>query len=181
MSNLLGSTETLVFLAIAVASFLGVGGSFLFGGHDHDLSGGGHDLGAGDHSVPFLSPQIIFSFTLGFGASAAVASAYGAKIHWSILIGFGFGFLMAGAVYALFAVVYKQQASSLVETSSTIGKMANVLTAIPADGSGEIGLQVAGEYRTYLARSRQGEIAKGARVKVVENLGGQLVVEPERT
>ena len=45
----------------------------------------------------------------------------------------------------------------------------------------EIGLQVAGEYRTYLARSRQGEIAKGARVKVVENLGGELVVEPERS
>jgi membrane protein implicated in regulation of membrane protease activity len=181
MSNLLGSTETLVFLAIAVASFLGVGGSFLFGGHDHDAGGGGHEIAGADHSVPFLSPQIIFSFTLGFGASAAIASAYGAKLHWSILIGFAFGFLMAGAVYALYAVIYKQQATSLVETSNAIGKVANVLTAIPADGSGEIGLQVAGEYRTYLARSRQGEIAKGSRVKVIENLGGQLVVEAERT
>jgi membrane-bound ClpP family serine protease len=171
----------MVFLAIAIASFLGVGGSFLFGGHDHDAGGGGHDGVGGDHFVPFLSPQIIFSFTLGFGASAAIASAYGAKLHWSILIGFAFGLLMGGAVYALFAVIYKQQASSLVETSTTIGKVANVLTAIPPDGSGEIGLQVAGEYRTYLARSRQGEIAKGARVKVVENMGGQLVVEPERT
>src|SRR5206468_5383158 len=119
MSNLLGSTETLVFLAIAIASFLGVGGSFLFGGHDHDLSHD-HDMGAGDHSVPFLSPQIIFSFTLGFGASAAVASAYGVKVHWCILIGLAFGVVMAGAVYALFSVVYKQQATSLIETSSAI-------------------------------------------------------------
>jgi membrane protein implicated in regulation of membrane protease activity len=180
MSNLFGSTETLVFLAIAVASFLAVGGSFLFGGHDHDFSHD-HDIGGGDHGVPFFSPQIIFSFTLGFGAAGAVASAYGLKLHWSILIGFGFGFLMAGAVYALFAVIYKQQATSLIETSSTIGKVANVLSVIPPDGSGEIGLQVEGQYRTYLARSRAGEIPKGSRVKVVENQGGQLVVEPERT
>jgi membrane-bound ClpP family serine protease len=103
------------------------------------------------------------------------------KLHWSILIGIAFGFLMAAVVYAFFAVIYKQQASSLVETSSTIGKVANVLTVIPAGGAGEIGLQVAGEYRTYLARSRQGEIAKGARVKVVENLGGELIVEPDRS
>ena len=49
---------------------------------------------------------------------------------------------MAGAVYALFAVIYKQQATSLIETSSTIGKVANVLSVIPPNGSGEIGLQV---------------------------------------
>lgn len=178
MSNLLGSTETLVFLAIAVASFLAVGGSFLFGGHDHDFSHD-HGVGGGEHGVPFLSPQIIFSFTLGFGSAAAIASAYGVKLHWCILIGLAFGLVMAAAVYALFSVIYKQQATSLIETSSTIGKIANVLTAIPSGGSGEIGLQVAGQYRTYLARSRRGEIAKGARVKVVETQGGELVVEPE--
>jgi membrane protein implicated in regulation of membrane protease activity len=181
MNNLLGSTDTLVFLAITIASFLGVGGSMLFGGHDHDFSHDHSVGGAGDHSVPFLSPQIIFSFTLGFGSSAAIASAYGMKLHWCILIGFGFGFLMAAAVYALYSVIYKQQATSLIETSSAIGKIANVITVIPPNGSGEIGLQVEGQYRTYLARSRAGEIPKGSRVKVVENEGGQLVVEREGT
>jgi membrane protein implicated in regulation of membrane protease activity len=179
MSNLLGSTETLVFLAIAVASFLGVGGSALFGGHDHDLSGG-HDLGGGDHAVPFLSPQIIFSFGLGFGSSAAVASAYGMKLHWSILIGLGFGLIMAGIVYGFMAVLYKQQATSMVETSATVGKVAHVTSSIPVNGSGEVGLQVAGQYRTYLARTRSGEISKGARVKVVEHQGGELIVELEK-
>jgi membrane protein implicated in regulation of membrane protease activity len=177
MSALLGSTETLVFLAIAVGSFLGVGGALLFGGHDHDI-GHGHDFG-GDHSAPFLSPQIIFSFGLGFGSSGAIASAYGLKLHWSILIGIAFGCLMAGIVYALFSILYKQQATSVVETSSAVGKTANVVVAIPANGSGEIGLQLAGEYRTYLARSARGEISKGARVKVVEHQDGQLIVEPD--
>jgi len=53
-----------------------------------------------------------------------------------------------------------------------------ILKLVPANGSGEIGLDVQGQYRTYLARSRGVEIAKGMRVKVVENQGGDLIVEP---
>lgn len=180
MSSLFGSTETLVFLAIAIGSLLGVGGSLLFGGGDHD-AGHDHGGGGGDHDTPFLSPQIIFSFTLGFGASAAISSSYGLALHWSILIGLAFGFLMAGAVYAFFAILYKQQASSMIETSSAVGRVANVVTAIPESGNGEVGLEVQGQYRTYLARSRRGDIAKGARVKVIEHQGGELIVEAERT
>jgi membrane protein implicated in regulation of membrane protease activity len=176
--SLFDSTETLVFLAIAIAAFLGVGGSFLFGGHDHDTS---HDHGMeGDHGVPFLSPQIIFTFLLGFGAAGAIASSAGLKLHWSILIGLGSGLVLSAAAFAFFSIIYKQQATSLVQTSSAIGKIANVTSIIPADGSGEVGLEVEGQYRTYLARSRYGEIPKGSRVRVVENQGGQLVVEPER-
>ncbi len=177
MSSLFSSTETLVFLAIAIAAFLGVGGSFLFGHGDHDF---GHDTSHGDHGTPFFSPQVIFTFLLGFGASGAISSASGLKLHWSILIGLGSGLILAGAAAAFFSIVYKQQATSVIETSSAVGKVANVLTMIPKDGNGEIGLEVQGQYRTYLARSRDGEIAKGTRVKVVENQGGQLVVEPER-
>lgn len=177
MSNLMGSTETLVFLAIAVASFLGVGGSYLFGGHDD----ADHGVDHGDHGASFLSPQIIFSFGLGFGSSSAIASAYGLKLHWSIAIGMASGLVLALCAYAFFSFIYKQQASSIVQTSSAIGKSANVLTAIPSDGAGEIGLEVQGQYCTYLARSRSGAIVKGARVKVVQNQGGELLVEPEKT
>lgn len=175
MSNLLGSTETLVFLAIAIASFIAVGGSFLFGGHDHDF---GHDHGGGDHGASPFSPQIIFTFTLGFGASAAIASASGLKLHWSILIGFGAGVALAAVAYAFFSFAYKQQASSLIQTSSAVGRIGNVLITIPAKGSGEVGLDVQGQYRNYLARSRGVEISKGTRIKVVESQGGELIVEP---
>src|SRR3954471_14240164 len=178
MSNLLGSTETLVFLAIAVASFLGVGGSFLFGGGDHDI---GHDVShdhGGDAGASIFSPQIIFTFTLGFGASAAIASASNLRLQWCILIGLGSGLILAAAAYAFFSLAYKQQATSIIQTSSAVGRVANVLVAIPANGSGEIGLDVPGQYRTYLARSRGVDIPKGVRVKVVDNQGGDLIVEP---
>src|SRR4051812_5518329 len=125
MSSLFNSTETLVFLAIAVAAFLGVGGSFLFGHGDHDM--GHHEMDHGvDHGVPFFSPQVIFTFLLGFGASGAISSAAGLKLHWSILIGLGSGLVLAGAAAAFFSIVYKQQASSIIETSSAVGKIANV-------------------------------------------------------
>lgn len=179
MSNLLGSTETLVFLAIAVASFLGVGGSFLFGGGDHDIGHDiSHDHGGGDHGASIFSPQIIFTFTLGFGASAAIASASNLRLQWCIVIGLASGFVLAAAAYAFFSLAYKQQATSIIQTSTAVGRVANVLVAIPANGSGEIGLDVQGQYRTYLARSRGVEIAKGMRVKVIENQGGDLIVEP---
>jgi membrane protein implicated in regulation of membrane protease activity len=179
MSNLLGSTETLVFLAIAVASFLGVGGSFLFGGGDHDVGHDiSHDHGGGDHGASIFSPQIIFTFTLGFGASAAIASASNLRLQWCILIGLGSGFVLAAAAYAFFSLAYKQQATSVIQTSTAVGRVANVLIAIPANGSGEIGLDVQGQYRTYLARSRGVDIPKGVRVKVVDNQGGDLIVEP---
>jgi membrane protein implicated in regulation of membrane protease activity len=175
MSNLLGSTETLVFVAIALGSFLAIGGSLLFGG-GHDGHLGESDVG-GDHSVPFLSPQIIFSFTLGFGAAGGIASSAGMALHWSILIGLGVGMVMAAIAYAMMAILYKQQATSIVQTSSALGKVANVVVAIPASGSGEVGLDVQGQYRTYLARSRRGDIPKGSRVKVIEHQGGELIVE----
>ena len=176
MSNLFASTETLVFLAIALGSFLAIGASFFFGGGDHGADAGDH---GGDHGIGFLSPQVVFSFTLGFGSAGAIASSAGLSLLWSILIGIGCGVLMSGVAYALMAVIYKQQATSIVQTSSALGKVANVLVAIPSDGNGEVGLEVQGQYRTYLARSRKGEIAKGARVKVVEHQGGELLVEPE--
>jgi membrane protein implicated in regulation of membrane protease activity len=177
MSSLFNSTETLVFLAIAVGSFLAIGASSLFGGHgDGD---GGHDVGHdGSHSMPFLSPQVIFSFTLGFGSAGAIASSYGLALHWSIVIGLGSGIVISAAAYALMAILYKQQATSIIPTSSALGKVANVVVAIPPDGNGEVGLEVEGQYRTYLARSRRGEIAKGSRVKVIEHQGGELLVEP---
>jgi membrane protein implicated in regulation of membrane protease activity len=177
------SSQTWIFTGIAVGAFLFVVGSFLLGGGDHDADhdhdgGGGHDHGD-DASLSFFSPKIIFTFMLGFGAAGAIASNYGLKTHWCILIGIGFGICLALVAFAMLNLIYKQQSTSLINTNSALGKLAQVLTAIPADGTGEVGLEVQGQYQTYLARARPGDaIPKGTRVRVVENNGGQLLVEP---
>jgi hypothetical protein len=173
---LLNSTQTLIYLGIALASFVAVAGTFLFGDH-HELAGGDHDFG--DHEIGFFSPKIIFSFTLGFGAAGTICSAYHLGNLWCIGSGLVMGILMSGVAYGLMAMFYKQQASSIIPMSTAIGKIGSVTIAIPEHGAGEIGLDV-GEYRNYLARSRSGSaIAKGTRVKIIENQAGELIVEPE--
>ena len=91
-----------------------------------------------------------------------------------------FGFILGCGAYGILALFYKQQASSVIPTESALGEIASVTSEIPDAGLGEVGVNVRGQYQIYLARSRRGKsIPKGARVKVVENQGGQLVVEPE--
>jgi membrane protein implicated in regulation of membrane protease activity len=177
MQALLNSTQTLIYLGIALASFVAVGGTFLFGDH-HELAGD-HDFG--DHEISFFSPKIIFSFTLGFGAAGTICSAYGLRNRWCVGAGLLMGLLLAVLAYGMMALFYKQQATSMIQTSTAIGRIGNVTSAIPEHGAGEVGLDV-GEYRNYLARSKNGSaIPKGARVKIVENQAGELIVEPEVT
>lgn len=175
----------LVFLAIAFASFIILAGSFLFG-HDHDVGhDGGHDVG--DHSVDghdveptisFFSMKVLATLTMGFGAAGAIARQYGADYLASSLIGLASGVALAGAMYLVLSVIYKQQASSLVQTSSAVGQTGIVQTGISGGKLGEVSLNVGGQYMTYLAKSSSGqEIPKGRTVKVVGLVGSQLVVE----
>lgn len=75
-------------------------------------------------------------------------------------------------------VVYRQQASSIVPVSSAVGQTGIVQTGIAPGALGEVSLNVAGQYMTYLAKSTAAkEIPKGRTVKVVGFVGSQLVVE----
>jgi len=171
----------LIFIAIALASFLLVAGSFLFGGHDgdhdahHDFS---HDGADADPTISFFSPRVIGTLTMGFGAAGAIARYYGANNLVASLWGLGTGVALSFVMYQMMNLIYKQQASSLVATETTLGKIALVTTAIDANGIGEVSLTIEGQYKTYLAKSARGKaITKGSAVKIVSVIGSQLVVE----
>jgi len=174
-----------IFIAIALGSFLLIAGSFLFG-HDHD-SGDAHvDHGPGGHdlshdmepTISFFSFKVIGTLTMGFGAAGAIARQYGADYLVSSLWGLGTGIALSLLMYLILKVIYQQQASSLVQTSSVIGQHAVVTVPIDPDRAGEVELFTGGQHMTYLARAAKGkEIAKGRTVKVVDVAGGELVVE----
>jgi len=171
----------LIFIAIALASFLLVAGAFLFGGHDgdheahHDFS---HDGADADPTISFFSPRVIGTLTMGFGAAGAIARYYGANNLVASLWGLGTGVALAFVMYQMMNLIYKQQASSLVATETTLGKTGLVTTAIAANETGEVSLTVAGQYKTYLAKAARGKsIGKGSTVKIVSVVGSQLVVE----
>jgi membrane protein implicated in regulation of membrane protease activity len=118
--------------------------------------------------------------TMGFGAAGAIARHYGMSYLVSSLIGVLCGILLSGVMYLVLAVFYKQQATSLVMTSSAVGCVGKVTTTIEDKGQGEVGIQVDGNYMTYLASSENGaEIPRGQTVRVVRTMGSQLIVEKE--
>jgi membrane-bound ClpP family serine protease len=173
----------LVFIAIAIGSFIVLASSFLFGhDHDHDADHIDSDHGLDGHEVEptisFFSMKVIGTMTMGFGAAGAIARQYGADYLASSLIGLGSGILLSGVMYLILDIIYKQQASSLVQTSSAVGQTGIVQTGISGGKLGEVSLNVGGQYMTYLAKSSSSqEIPKGRTVKVVGLIGSQLVVE----
>jgi membrane-bound ClpP family serine protease len=174
----------LIFLAIAVGSFILLTGSFLFG-HDHDGGHGdgghadSHDIGHdAEPTIGFFSMKVIGTLTMGFGAAGAIARYYGADYLVSSLWGLGNGLVLAGIMYLILKMIYSQQASSLVQTATVVGQTGLVTTSIEKDGKGEVGVNVGGQYMTYLAKSAGGRpIAKGRSIRVINAVGGELVVE----
>jgi membrane protein implicated in regulation of membrane protease activity len=117
---------------------------------------------------------------MGFGAAGAIARHYELSYLSASLIGLGFGIFLGGLMYLVLGVFYKQQASSLIPTGSAIGCTGRVTTSISENGHGEVGVQVDGQYCTYLASSSDGRsIPKGQSVRIVRTLGSELVVEKE--
>jgi len=175
----------LIFIAIALASFILLAGSFFFG-HDHDtdhadVSHGidGHDLSHDmEPTISFFSVKVIATLTMGFGAAGAIARQYGADYLVASFIGLATGIALSLAMYFVLELIYRQQSTSLVTTSSAVGQTGIVQTGIAANALGEVSLNVSGQYMTYLAKaSGPNEIPKGRTVKVVGLVGSQLIVE----
>lgn len=175
----------LIFISIALASFILLAGSFFFG-HDHDgdhadagHGAGGHDLSHdADPTISFFSMKVIATLTMGFGAAGAIAKAYGADYLVSSFCGLASGIALSLLMYFVLGLIYRQQSSSIVPTASALGQTGIVQTGIGPGVLGEVSLNVGGQYMTYLAKSNAAaEIPKGRTVKVVGLVGSQLVVE----
>ena len=173
----------LIFVSIAIASFVLVTGAFVFH-HDHDF---GHDLAhdfdhgsevGGEHTISLFSVKVIGTLTMGFGAAGAIARYYNVGYPGSSVIGVFCGLFLAAMMYGMLSLIVRQQASSLISASSLVGASGTVTAPIVADSLGEVSVSYAGQYSTYSAKSRDGkDIPKGRTVRVVEAVGSQLTVE----
>jgi hypothetical protein len=175
----------LIFVAIAIGSFLLIAGSFLFG-HDHDA--GDHGDAGADHdhdmdhdaepTISIFSMKVIGTLTMGFGAAGAIARHYGSDYLFSSLWGLVSGMALGLIMYLILKLIYSQQASSLVQTSSTVGLQGTVTTSIGANTIGEVEISVSGQRMVYLARSADTkDIPKGKVVQVTQAAAGELFVK----
>jgi membrane protein implicated in regulation of membrane protease activity len=179
----------LIYAAVALVGFvfllvmLFVGE--LFGG-DHDV--GAHDLSSGfgdaDHAAGpgLFSARIMASFLTAFGVGGVVARYYDLPHPAASGVGVVAGLVMSGLVYQFARLLYSQQASSEVRMTTLIGRSADVLVAIPADGVGQIALTQGGERSEHIARSADGRpLSRGTEVVVTGLRGDLVIVAPAAT
>lgn len=175
----------IIFISIALAAFIIVAGSFLFG-HDTDTGTDaedvGHDTdgGGAEPTISVFSTKVIGTLLMGFGAAGAIAMYYGASHVTASLIGVLCGLVLGGIMYLVLEVFYGQQSTSLVSTSAAVGCTGSVTVPIGDGETGEVGLYLGGQYRTFSATSLDGKaVPKGQTVTIVKNLGSHLIVEKE--
>jgi membrane protein implicated in regulation of membrane protease activity len=174
----------LIFIGLTAAGLILLVGGSIFG-HDHDVDHdhgghgdhGGHDAGHAEPTVSMFSVKVIGSFIMGFGAGGAIASYYGMGPLPASFVGLAVGFLMGLVMYWVMRLIYGQQSTSVVNTSTAVGEIGTVTVPIGRHGTGEISLTLGGQHRSFLATSADtNAIPKGRHVRVVHTTGSQLVV-----
>jgi len=174
-----------VFFTIAIIAFLYILITSI-AGHAHDL---GHDIVSGElghdtdhgesgHITSIFSTRVIATFLMGFGATGGIAKFYNIGYPLSSLFGFVVGGIVAALMFWLLEFFAKQQANSLITTSTLVGKFGTVEVPIQGTQPGEVSVVYGERYGTYIATSRDGKsIAKGRSVRIVATVGSNLTVE----
>ncbi len=175
-----GGFFMLIFVAIALSGLLLTIGSHIFGDHDmdhdHDVS---HDAGgSGESTVSIFSMKVISTFIMTFGAAGAVARYYDLSYPNASFVGASSGVFFAIVMWLVYKAIYKQQGSSVVNTSDAVGLTATVVTPIDQGAIGEVGMTMNGRYCTFMACSNDGKpIDKDKTVIVEKVVGGKLTVK----
>jgi hypothetical protein len=151
-----------------------------FGALDVDLDAGDvPSFDQGEVGLGSISPMSIASFVTAFGAFGLISSQlFGASAATSLIFAVGGGLVVGIIAQLLFIFVFSPQTSSLRTQKDVVGSTAEIITAIPAGGTGQIALVARGVRVTYSARSRTGQTFKqGEVVRVVELVGSVAFVE----
>jgi hypothetical protein len=144
-------------------------------GHGFHLDAAGH----ADVSHPHpLSGTVVATFVTGFGGGGVVAHYV---LHWGLLAGLGLalasGLVLATAAFLLMDWLFAQtQAGSEFASDLLVGREAEVITTIPADGTGEISYLVKGQRGFGPARTADGSAVPRGRPVVIERVVGSTHV-----
>jgi len=151
--------------------------SALLGGHGGDadvhIDADGH-LDAGQISP--VSGPVIAMFVTGFGAGGIVAQkGFGVAAGPAVLIALLTGLVLAALIFGFLSLVLSHtQAGTEYTAAEIVGMTAEVITTIPAGGTGEIAYVVKGQRERAAAQAREPEgVAKGSQV-LIERMVGSI-------
>jgi membrane protein implicated in regulation of membrane protease activity len=111
----------------------------------------------------------VATFATSFGGLGLVLARVGLPGVLSLPLAGASGLALAGAVFYVFFLIFRvTQSSSAVSPRQSLGKPAEVITAIPKDGAGEIAYVLGGRRFTAAARTEDGRpIPRKASVVIV--------------
>ncbi len=163
------------------ALIMAVVGSFA----DHDFDAGhldGGDIAGGADQPHPISGTVVATFITGFGGGGSIAHYF---LDWTVLPGLvaasATGLVMAGAAFGVLELIFSRtQAGAEFKTSDAAGRVAEVITAIPEGGIGEIAYIVRGQRQLAGARAVDGgAIKKGTTVVIERMMGTTAHVRPQ--
>ena len=171
----------LLILGVAYAAMAGAMGWFSdLGGGDIHLDASGHfDAG---HPHP-ISGTTLATFVTGFGGGGTVAQyLLGWGTGGSLAVATGSGLALAAAAFGVLELIFKQtQAGSEFSMEEIAGRDAEVITSIPAGGTGEVAYLAKGQREVAAARASDGSaISKGKLVVIEKVLGPTMFVREKR-
>ncbi|MGA4507673.1 NfeD family protein [Propionibacteriaceae bacterium G1746] len=100
-----------------------------------------------------LSLASISAFIGAFGFGGAIAQQAAGTLWVSVPVGIAMGLLFSWFTIWFTRKIKNLRTDEVVRTSALVGHEARVLTAIPADGYGEITLSVSGHLVKYSAKA----------------------------
>jgi len=155
--------------------FGGVHGDHIIGHTPAEVSDMGHEPGTADsgvHMSPF-NPVVVSIFLVSFGGTGLAAMQI---LNWnlaSLAVAAPSGFVMGAITFAIFEKIFRiTQGSSEPGQQEIVGKEAEVITPIPADGLGEIAYTRRGSRFTAAARCESGVAVPKQTVVTVTRIVG---------
>jgi membrane-bound ClpP family serine protease len=165
-------------IGLGYAIFVGLAGH-LFGG---DAADGHLDIGT-DLPLSPLSPVVISTFLTGFGGGGLLANSYfQLPVGAGVLVAIASGALLSGGTFGVLCLLFRNtQAGSEFSLEDSVGKVVQIITPIPENGTGEIALVAKGTRVNGPARSVDGKaIPRNTPVTVVQVVGSVYYVRTDR-
>jgi hypothetical protein len=162
------------FVGLGYALLVGLAGH-LFGGDGHDLH---MDVGT-DLPISPLSPTVVATFLTGFGGGGLLANSYfQLSVGKGVLVALLTGILLSCGTFGALTLLFRNtQAGSEYSLEDMVGRMVEIITPIPENGTGEVALVAKGTRVIGPARSMDGKaIPRNAPVEIVRVVGNVYYV-----
>ncbi len=158
-------------IGLGYAIFVGLAGH-LFGGHDVSVH---MDVGT-DLPMSPLSPTVISTFLTGFGGGGMLAHSYfGLSLGKGVVVAILTGALLSTGTFCVLAILFKNtQAGSEFAIGDMVGRVVQVITPIPENGTGEVAVVVKGTRINGPARSVDGKAVSKNKAVAIERVVGTV-------